>query len=119
MKYCYEKIRIDEMAKAPFHCELNPIELVWAQVKYYVAIRNKTFKKSDIEKLIEGAFESTSEKNWKIYVSHVVSIENEMWRAGKWQNVIESFVIQLGESSSTDMTDEDMSDGWYTIAVVR
>ena len=39
------KYVIDEMAKAaghevvrlpPYHCELNPIELAWSQVKWYI-----------------------------------------------------------------------------------
>ncbi|XP_055904959.1 uncharacterized protein LOC129940597 [Eupeodes corollae] len=46
----YETYVVDDMAQAaghevlrlpPYHCELNPIELVWAQVKGFVACRNK------------------------------------------------------------------------------
>ncbi|KAG8239832.1 hypothetical protein J437_LFUL011458 [Ladona fulva] len=41
----FEKFRVDELAKSkgcsvlrlpPYHCELNPIEMVWAQIKHYV-----------------------------------------------------------------------------------
>jgi hypothetical protein len=28
----------------PYHCKLNSAELVWAQVKHYIAINNVTFK---------------------------------------------------------------------------
>jgi transposase len=35
----------------PYHCELNLIELVWAQVKGHVARHNESFKMADIKKL--------------------------------------------------------------------
>lgn len=47
----YDKYIIDKEANLhnktvlrlpPYHCELNPIELVWAQVKTYVSGKNKT-----------------------------------------------------------------------------
>src|SRR5277367_6580138 len=47
------KYEIDEIAKAaghkvlrlpPYHCELNPIEMAWAQVKGYIARNNTTYK---------------------------------------------------------------------------
>nr|XP_049693359.1 uncharacterized protein LOC110382585 [Helicoverpa armigera] len=53
----YKSYVIDEMAKEvgvevfrlpPYHCELNPIELVWADVKGYVARNNTTFKMVDV-----------------------------------------------------------------------
>ncbi|KAJ8911297.1 hypothetical protein NQ315_003288 [Exocentrus adspersus] len=47
----------------PYHCELNPIELVWAQVKGDVARNNTSFKLSDVKILLEnfvGKFLGTS-----------------------------------------------------------
>ena len=44
---------IDDLASAnghevlrlpPYHCELNPIEMVWGQLKAYVARRNSSCK---------------------------------------------------------------------------
>ena len=31
------------------HCELNPIELIWAQVKDFVAKNNTTFRLKDVK----------------------------------------------------------------------
>ncbi|CAH4034426.1 unnamed protein product [Pieris brassicae] len=62
---------IDEMAKAagvevlrlpPYHCELNPIELVWADVKGYVARNNTTFKMVDVKKLLQ---EGLNRRIWR------------------------------------------------------
>ncbi|CAG4982314.1 unnamed protein product [Colias eurytheme] len=59
----YEKYVVDEMAAQhviiivlrlpPYHCALNPIELVWTQAKGYVASNNKTFKLTEGKKLFE------------------------------------------------------------------
>ena len=38
------------------HCELNPIELIWANVKSYVGRNNTTFKLSDVRNLVYEAF---------------------------------------------------------------
>ena len=49
VKHKYEEFQIDMTAKLrghtilrlpPYHCELNPIELIWSQVKDYVAVEN-------------------------------------------------------------------------------
>ena len=36
------------------HCELNPIELIWAQVKGFVAENNTTFRLKDVKELVYG-----------------------------------------------------------------
>ena len=32
----------------PYHCELNPIKLIWAQIKGYLARNNTAFKIKDV-----------------------------------------------------------------------
>ncbi|XP_072380521.1 uncharacterized protein [Diabrotica undecimpunctata] len=60
----YNKYIIDELAKAqnktvlrlpPYHCELNPIELIWSDAKNFVAANNKTFKFADVKILLNDA----------------------------------------------------------------
>lgn len=55
----YDKYLIYEMARSngieilrlpPYHCKLNPIELVWAQIKKYIAAYNTTLKITDVKK---------------------------------------------------------------------
>jgi len=44
----------------PYHCQYNPIELIWAQVKGEVATKNTTFKLADVEKLMHEAIDSVT-----------------------------------------------------------
>ena len=47
----------------PYHAELNAIELVWGDLKGYIARNNLTFKLRDLKQLIDEAFEQvTAEK---------------------------------------------------------
>lgn len=55
----------------PYHCVLNPIEMVWAQVKGYIRRHNTTFKTQNISTLIEEGYESVSVDNWKNYIKHI------------------------------------------------
>lgn len=57
---------VDELAKKsgievlrlpPYHCELNPIELVWADVKGHVARNNTTFKFENVKNLLKEAID--------------------------------------------------------------
>ena len=50
-------------------CELNPIELIWAQVKHFVAKQNTTFKMSDVKRLLTEALNSITPEKWKNAVS--------------------------------------------------
>ena len=52
------------------YCELNPIELIWANVKSYVARNNTTFKLSDIRKLVYRAFDNIDADVWQKAEQH-------------------------------------------------
>ena len=42
-----------EVLRTPVHhCELNPIELIWPQVKGFVAENNTTFRLKDVKELV-------------------------------------------------------------------
>lgn len=80
-RHLYEDYVVDSLARnsgrivlrlPPYHCELNPIELVWANLKSYVARNNRDFKMEATKQLlIDGVAQITPEL-WKKCVQHVV-----------------------------------------------
>jgi transposase len=56
-------------------CELNPIELIWAQVKGFVANNNTTFRLKEVKELTYAAFEKITKDVWTKAEEHVVKIE--------------------------------------------
>lgn len=92
----------------PYHCELNPIELIWAQVKGYVASKNKSFKLSEIKSLLPEALESITAEKWQSCIKHVEEEEKKMRRLdGIIDDMVEQFIINVGASSSEESEDDD------------
>ncbi|CAK1595314.1 unnamed protein product [Parnassius mnemosyne] len=122
VKIQYQSYVVDELAKAvgvevlrlpPYHCELNPIELVWADVKGYVARKNTTFKMADVKKLLQQALGNISAEKWQNCISHVKKEESKLARLDdNVDKTVDSFVINVtGETSSeSSYSDTEESD---------
>ncbi|KAM7282786.1 uncharacterized protein ISCGN_000027 [Ixodes scapularis] len=54
---------------SPYHCELNPIELIWGQVKNEVARSNSSFKLKDVKVLLEQAIKNVTKDNGPLLYS--------------------------------------------------
>lgn len=114
------KYVIDEMAQQynmevlrlpPYHCELNPIEMIWAQVKGEVARKNSTFKLADVSKLLEQAIGNVTAETWKKCIGHVEKEEDRMWEIDRQtEMVVEPLIITLNGSDSETETEDDTSD---------
>lgn len=87
-KHMFLAYQIDTLASAaghevvrlpPYHCELNPIELVWSQVKGYVASKNTDFKIDSVEKLLLEGIAGVTPQNWFRDCTHVIRLEDEAW----------------------------------------
>ena len=74
---------IDDIAKEkghiilqlpPYHIDLNPIELVWAQLKKIVSSKNFTNKLNDVLEITKAAFTEMSVQNWENYIVNMSSI---------------------------------------------
>lgn len=110
-KGAYDKYVVDEMAKAynitvlrlpPYHCELNPIELIWSQVKGYVAANNTTFKINDVRRLLHEAVDQITAEKWANCVRHVIEVqEPRFWDVDDRMEQVEEMVINLADDSST------------------
>jgi transposase len=80
---------IDDIAKEkghiilrllPYHPDLNPIELVWAQLKKIVSSRNFNNKLNDVLEITKAAFTEISVQNWENMGKHVINVEEEYTR---------------------------------------
>lgn len=106
------KYKIDELAKKygheiirlpPYHPDLNPIELIWSQVKNKVATNNKDFKIKSVQKLFEETLPTITETDWQNAIKHVIGIEQSYWSK---ENIIDidinQVIIKLMEDSESD-----------------
>ena len=59
-KYGHEIVRLP-----PYHCQLNPIELIWGIEKNYVASENKERKLSEVEDLFRKKREEIDQETCK------------------------------------------------------
>ncbi|XP_052682713.1 uncharacterized protein LOC128163207 [Crassostrea angulata] len=65
----------------PYHCELNPIELVWAELKSFVARSNATFKKEKVKELFIQARSTYGVEKRRKVESHVIrEVEEKLWK---------------------------------------
>ena len=61
----------------PHHADLNPIELIWGQVKDNIARKNKTFKFKDLHCLTTQALNSVTAENWRKCIAHTIRVEDQ------------------------------------------
>jgi transposase len=55
----------------PYHCEFNPIELIWGDLKGYIGRENSTFKLNDVKNLIQEGFSQIDKLKWLNACNHV------------------------------------------------
>ncbi|KAE8740517.1 hypothetical protein FOCC_FOCC013962 [Frankliniella occidentalis] len=114
---------VDEMASAAghkvlrlpsYHCELNPIEHVWGDIKQYIGLNNtQEYKMEEMRLLIDEAFELITDDRWKRHVDNIIKVEDkmmeidhitDMWTEGqvRFGPSVEPMVIPLGAESSDE-----------------
>ena len=97
----------------PYHCNYNPIELVWANLKKYVSARNTTFKINDVQCLFMEAVNSFSTDAWRKCVEHVKKeIDSDWTNEGLDDISVQELVISLapGDSDDSDWESDEDSD---------
>ncbi|CAG2202885.1 unnamed protein product [Mytilus edulis] len=74
----------------PYHCEFNPIELIWGNLKGFVGQENSTFKQNDVKSLIQKGFEQINSTTWFNSCNHVKNnIEPKYWQKDAIQDEIQ------------------------------
>ena len=90
-----------------YHCSLNPIELIWGNLKNRIAMDNSTFKLNDVRDMINDGFTRIDQQAWSHAVRHVVDVvEVKYWTDDGLLNV-EPVIIHLGSDDDTDSDDDD------------
>ena len=80
-----------EVIRTPVrHCELNPIELIWAQVKGFVAKNNTTFRLKDVKRTRACCFR----KNYKRCVDKSRRTCGQNWKKNTAKKTIDRSVIE-------------------------
>ena len=93
-RYGHEVLRLP-----PYHCDLNAIELIWADEKNFVALENKEMTLESVEKLFcKRRAEITAEMCEKC-VQHVEHVERSYWKPDR---IIDLKVDQLEISLDAD-----------------
>src|SRR5258705_4248143 len=96
----------------PYHCDLNAIEFVWAQVKYFIRDKNVTgdIALTKLRVLCEAALSSVCKTDWAKYVGKVKNIEEQYWRNdGILETVMERLHISSDHTDSTSDSDASLS----------
>jgi len=111
----YEEYRIDRHAESrghkilrlpPFHCELSPINMIWAEVRGYVAQRNSTFQVAAVEALTRQALAQITEEVWSKYVSRALKEEDFMWDLDSQDDIqVDRLAFVVNDFSSDDSDD--------------
>lgn len=91
----------------PYHCHLNPIELVWSQVKRKIAEKNVKSTPEEMIKKIEEVFASVTADDWKKYAGHVKRLEEEHKIKDRLLDDPIPFIINVQESDSDDSDIDD------------
>lgn len=118
VKILYKKyaVDIDELAKEhgieilrlpPYHCELNSIELIWADIKGYVAKNSTTFKFERVKELLNEAIGQITSEKWRKCIEHVKKEEETF---GQLDHVVDIVTDKTLIINVTDSTDSENSD---------
>ncbi|CAF4170395.1 unnamed protein product [Rotaria sordida] len=103
-KYAVEIIRLPKL-----HCSLNPIELLWNNLKQFVRDQNTTFRQDDVKQLIEQFLVAMDDKLASSYFHHVYEVE-EMYKTADeiMEEEIEPHLQSDSEETDSDDAEENV-----------
>ncbi|KAE9526959.1 hypothetical protein AGLY_013607 [Aphis glycines] len=113
-----KKYKLDEIALQmghevvrlpPYHCQYNPIETIFAQVKGEVTEKHHSSKIADVEMLVNNALDGVTKKNWEKCGEHCIRVQDEdLVRERLRDEILEPIILTVNhDDSSTDDDDDD------------
>ena len=99
----------------PYHPDLNPIELIWSQVKNLIASRNLTYRLADLVNIANISFDEIGPNRWRSVCEHVQKVEKQYREKDIVVDIaMDSLVINLTDDSddndSDDSTDSEKTE---------
>lgn len=96
----------------PYHPDLNPIEMIWSQVKQYIAKQNHNGSIKKIAEVCKQKMESMGNSEWGAVCANVKKLETEMWKNESYMDIeMDKLIVTYGEDttddSDTSTEDED------------
>ncbi|CAG5016191.1 unnamed protein product [Parnassius apollo] len=91
----------------PYHCDLNPIEMIWASMKHKVAEVNIGKPANQMPEMVQEAFNSIPVEEWRNHCAHVKKHEEEYRSKDGYLDA--PFIVELC-SESEESSDEDSQD---------
>lgn len=117
-----KRFEIDELAYhaghrtlrlPPYHCQFNPIELVWANCKQYYNknIGRDGFGDDKVLAMWEESLSRVDAECWTNCIGNAEKKMNEWWETlQKYEIIQQPVIITLGEDSDSDEYDDLSSD---------
>lgn len=96
----------------PYHCDLNPIEKIWAIAKRRIAEKNVSQTSSEISSITEAAFSTITTEEWINVCQHVEKIEDQYFVSDRLLDIeLDKFIIDpTSDDGSSDSSDDEMSE---------
>lgn len=92
----------------PYHPLQNAIELIWAEVKNWVAAHNVTFKFKGVERFTRHKFEKITVIDWCKKCENIRNCNENLGNQAYLEDAVDSFIINLGVEANDD---EDSDSG--------
>jgi transposase len=87
----------------PYHPDLNPIEMIWSQVKQYIAKQNHNGSIKKIAELCKQKMESMGNSEWGAVCANVKKLETEMWKNESYMDIeMDKLIVTYGEDTTDD-----------------
>ena len=94
------------------HSELNPIELIWVQVKSEVARKNTTFKIKDVQTLVCETLRNVTKEDWGKAIKHVIKVDDAFWEVdfGEHAPDVAKMIIDIHPDEDDSHADVEILD---------
>eukprot|EP00128_Syssomonas_multiformis_P008227 Colp12_sorted_trinity150504_noHs@11805 len=99
------------------HCELNPIELMWAQVKHNVAVNNTKCTMVQLKSLVLEAFEKYGTEYWINACRHAEKFEQEYIKMHSLSISSTPLIIRVEDDDDDDDEMDEIDSPMYSALI--